>query len=315
MKKLVLEGQGVLKLIDAPTPVATIDQEVINVELAGLGGSEYLGMANPGIRNLPNAMAHGIIGQTSTKRRVAIYPLTGCGQCPECENSTPQLCNEWQMIGVHSDGGFSQQLALPTHSLIDIPDTLSWEQSAFIEPFANSVNAVELSDITSENSVAVIGAGGLGLGVIAACTAQGCSNIVTSDLSSTRIEAAQQLGGNELLNTNTKTFDAVFDTVGSVESRETAIKLTRKSGTCILLGFAEPRIELDGGSFIRNQKRIVGAFAYSKDQFKSAMTLAAKTKPEWVKNLSYDEVQPQLEQFQRGNFETIKAVLRPFLTY
>ena len=148
MKKLVLERQGVLTLVDAPPPVATTDEEVINVELAGLGGSEYLGLAKPGLRKLPNAMAHGIVGQTTSKRRVAVYPISACGKCLQCENDTPQLCIQWQMTGVHSDGGFSQQLAVHKQALVDLPDSLSWEQAAFIEPFANSLNAVELAHLT-----------------------------------------------------------------------------------------------------------------------------------------------------------------------
>ena len=311
MKKLVLEGVNTLVVRDGATPVPTESEETVQVEIAGLGGSEYLALANPGIRCLPNAMAHGIVGRASSGRRVAVYPLMGCEQCDYCLSGMVQLCNEWSMIGVHSDGGFSQQLALPKNSLIDIPSSLSWEQSAFIEPFANSVNAVEIAGVTQDTSVGVIGLGGLGLGAVAACSKLGCDIIHSVDPSRSRTRAAQELGSQCLEYLEEGAFDVVFDTVGTKESRATALRATRKLGCCVLLGFSSPKYEFEASAFIRSQKRMIGSFAFSKDQFVSAILLAGMTKSKWVKSLSFDEVMGQLQDFSRGEFEVIKAVLRP----
>jgi (R,R)-butanediol dehydrogenase/meso-butanediol dehydrogenase/diacetyl reductase len=78
-----------------------------------------------------------------------------------------QLCDEWTLIGVHSDGGFAQKVAVPRESLIELSPELSWEQSAFIEPFANSINAWEISEAQSHNTIAIVGVGSLGLGLVA----------------------------------------------------------------------------------------------------------------------------------------------------
>jgi len=312
VKKLVLEKKETLTLVELALPEPDADHEIVEVELAGIGGSEYLGFRNPGIRVLPNAMAHGIVGTTLDGRRVAVNPLQSCGQCACCSQDLPQLCDNWSMIGVHSDGGFAQQLAVPSSSLVELPASLCWEKAAFIEPFANSVNALDVSDASGDSTVAIIGAGGLGLGLVAACVDVGCREIVISDPSTIRVKAARYLGATSLLKSSSDdTFDLVFDTVGTVSSRACAVAATKRMGTCILLGFGEPQIELDGGALIRAQKRIIGAFAYSMSQFKRAIELAKRCNPEWVESLAFSEVQAQLQKFVADDFSIVKAALRP----
>ena len=85
------------------------DEVVIDVAVAGIGGSEYLGYNNPGIRTLPNIMGHGFAGTTAEGRRVAVNPLRSCGTCAYCRQGLGQLCDDWHLIGVQSDGGFAQQ--------------------------------------------------------------------------------------------------------------------------------------------------------------------------------------------------------------
>ena len=311
MKKLVLEKANVLAVLDTSSPTPKSNESVVQIEAAGLGGSEYLALANPGSRSLPNAMAHGIVGSTSDNRRIAVYPVAGCERCEYCRNGTAQLCDQWRMIGVHSDGGFSQQLAVPQNALVEIPESMSWEQASFIEPFANSINAVELAGVSKNSVIAVIGLGGLGLGVVAACQQIGCTNVSTLEPSSVRSKAAQSFNGVSVEYLDDDAFDVVFDTVGTQKSRCAALNASKKNGTCVLLGFAEAQMEFEAVSFIRKQKRLIGSFAYSMAQFQRAVPLAATTHSEWVNNLSFGDVQTQLEKFLSGNYDVVRAVLRP----
>ncbi|WP_420348767.1 zinc-binding dehydrogenase [Pelagibius sp.] len=307
-----------MSVLEVEPPVAGPDEVVIDVAVAGIGGSEYLGYNNPGIRTLPNIMGHGFAGTTAEGRRVAVNPLRSCGTCEYCRRELRQLCNDWHLIGVQSDGGFAQQVAVPEETLVTLPDDLGWEQAAFVEPFANAVNAWELSGADGGCSVAILGAGGLGLGLVACAAGAGCAQIAVSDLSQTRLDAAAELGAATCGN-DTEThpegsydsYDVVFDTVGSVDSRRRAIDLTRKAGTCVLMGFAAPDLEANAGAFIRSQRRLLGAFVYSMTQFQTAVSLAARCKADWVANLSFAEVEPLLQRYLEGDFSTVKAALRP----
>jgi len=302
-------------VLEVEPPAAEPNAVVIDVAVAGVGGSEYLGYNNPGIRNLPNIMGHGFAGTTAEGRRVAVNPLRSCGTCEYCRRELHQLCDDWHLIGVQSDGGFAQQVAVPEAAMVALPDHLSWEQAAFVEPFANAVNAWELSGADAGCSVAVLGAGGLGLGLVACAAGAGCAQIAVSDLSRTRLDAAAELGatacGNDTEAHPGGSYDVVFDTVGSADSRRQAIELTRKAGTCVLMGFAAPDLEANAGAFIRSQRRLLGAFVYSMTQFQTAVGLAGRCKADWVANLSFAEVEPLLQRYLEGDFSTVKAALRP----
>ncbi len=311
MNALMLEGEKYLALRDIEEPSACSGSEIISVAAVSIGGSEYLGFSNPGIRSLPNIMGHGFSGTTASGKRVAVYPLSGCGNCCYCITDQQQLCDEWSLIGVQSDGGFTQKAVVPKKQLVKLPDDISWEQSVFIEPFANSINAWETSAAASKNTIAVVGAGSLGLGLVALAQASGCTVIHVSELSTARKKASRSLGATHTESVLPETYDIVFDTVGSTETREQAIQATSKGGTCVFLGFASAELNVNVSELIRHQKKLIGSFVYSKRQFTDAIELAKTCDSGWVKNISFKEVEGILKGFLQGDFSHVKVALRP----
>jgi threonine dehydrogenase-like Zn-dependent dehydrogenase len=308
VKALILEDKRKLVLKNVDTPSFSDAEVLIDIEVAGIGGSEYLGFNNPGIRPLPHIMGHGITGLTPEGKRVAIYPLQGCGECVYCKDNRVQLCDKWTLIGVHCDGGFAQKVAIPRELLFELPNELTWEQSAFIEPFANSMNAWEISQASRENSIAIIGAGSLGLGLVACAHAEQCQVIEVSDLSESRLDAAKCLGATKSAESLDGQFDIVFDTVGTQETRALATQLSKKGGKSVFLGFATPMFEVNFAELIRHQKQLLGSFVYSKEHFQKAMHLAKNCQSEWVTNLTFVDVKAQLEKYLNNDFSTVKAV-------
>ncbi len=311
MQALLLEDSLILRLRDFDDPVAGPGEVVVDVAVAGIGGSEYLGYRNPGLRPLPNIMGHGIAGVAPDGGRVAVNPLRGCGACAFCWRGQAQLCDSWSLIGVQSPGGFAQKLSVPEDSLVALPDSITWEQASFIEPFANAVNAWDLAQADPSAAIAVLGAGSLGLGVVASASAAGCKIIQVSDNSAPRLAAAATLGAEAISKQMADTYDIVFDTVGSAESRQAAAALTAKGGRCIFMGFATPTSEIDFAELIRGQKQFIGAFVYSATQFERAIALAGKTQSSWVQNLSFTDVEPLLKRYLKNDFSTLKGALRP----
>ncbi len=311
MQALRLQSTKLLQLQDVPDPVPSPGEVLINIEAVSIGGSEYLGYNNPGLRPLPSIMGHGITGTTPAGQRVAVYPLSGCGVCEFCTADQVQLCDQWALIGVQSDGGFAQRIAVPEQALFPLPAQLSWEQAVFIEPFANAVNAWALAGVCAEDSIAVIGAGSLGLGLVAMARETGCDIVHVRDLSSARIQAACSAGANGTVGRTENRYDVVFDTVGSTETRSSAIKITRNGGKCVFMGFATPDAQINMSEVIRQQKTLIGAFVYSKSQFEQAIERVSCCKDEWVRNISLAEVEGCLTQFLAGKFDTVKIALRP----
>ena len=311
MKSLRLEGKRLLKLREVEEPKVNKSDEVISIEAVGIGGSEYLGFNNPGIRSLPSVMGHGFTGITSDGKRVAVYPLSGCGKCEYCSTGQTQLCDNWLLIGVQSNGGFSQRVSVPKKQLLEIPKTISWEKSVFIEPFANSINAWQRSSANKKDSVAVVGSGSLGLGLVACAHKAGCTDIHVAELSANRRHAAMSLGATRVQTELCDTYDVVFDTVGSAKTRHHAIQATKKGGRCVFLGFEMPEITINMSEVIRHQKALIGSFVYSKQQFLEAMKLVECCDDAWVQNIKFDQVEDHLERFLKGDFSSIKLALRP----
>ncbi|WP_165943598.1 zinc-dependent alcohol dehydrogenase [Roseicella aquatilis] len=310
MRALVLEGPRRLSARSVPMPRPAPGGVLVTVELAGLGGSECAGYAAPGIRPVPSIMGHGIIGTVADGRRVAVNPLRSCRQCRDCRSGQPQRCAAWSMIGVQTDGGCAQAVAVPEDALEELPGDLTWEQAAFAEPFANAVHAWELAG-NPRDRIAILGAGGLGLGLVVCAAVTHSESITIADLSANRLAAAVALGATETGTAIAGHYDFVFDTVGSAETRRAALELTRPGGTCILLGFAAPLLEIEAGRFIRSERRLLGSFAYSDREFRSGLELAARCSPDWVESLAFDEVEPFLKRCLAGDFSIVKAVLRP----
>lgn len=313
MKALVLEAADQLVLRDIAEPVPGPDESLIKMEIAGIGGSETLALQNPGIRPLPNVMGHSVVGTNPDGVRVAVNPLSGCGSCGWCEREAAHLCDNWQMIGVHSHGALAEYVVVPDSAVEKVPGELSWEQASFIEPFANSISAWEkVSQDLGDGHVLVIGAGSLGLGIVA-CSApdQSSDQILVVEPSAERMAAAEHLGGQTCHDTETRQFDVVFDTVGSVETRALALRLANKHARVVSMGFAAPVHDVAMNELIRNEHRLMGSFAYSHDQFKRAIDLASAVDSQFVTNLGWEQVGSVLRGFADQDHKIVRAALRP----
>lgn len=310
MKALKLIEKERLILEEIKVPILEKGEALVKIEITGIGGSEYLGYNNPGIRNLPNIMGHGICGETNDGIRVAINPLLGCNNCVYCNKNLKQLCSNWKLIGVQLNGGFAQKIAVPKTTLIELPDEVNWEQSCFIEPFANAINAWEIAGIKNKRKVLIIGAGSIGLGLVACAKNEKHSETYILEKSKQRNEAAETIGAKKVINKENY-YDLVFDTVGSIETKSDAFKFMKPNGKCIFLGFATKQFEINFSELIRMQYQIIGSFVFSMQQFLSAVDLVKLTKNEWVKNLKFEDVETQLKIFLKDDFSVIKSALRP----
>ncbi len=239
-----------------------------------------------------------------------MFPLIGCGRCRYCGRGNTQQCDSWTLIGVQRDGGLAERVAVPEASLVELPGELTWEQSAFVEPFANSIGAWDKVSIGTKDNVLVIGAGGLGLVARASRSAMDQS-VEIIDPSDPRVDAAEELGATRCVDDRTRRFDYVFDTVGSAETRALALAVADKGGTVVLLGFAAPIQELPANEVIRHEQHVVGSFVYNIGQFRQAVDLARVTADSFVTSLGWHDVPGALVAFERGDHNVVKAVLRP----
>jgi 2-desacetyl-2-hydroxyethyl bacteriochlorophyllide A dehydrogenase len=311
MRALVLKEKYKLELSHISIPEKQQDHELVKVEVCGLGGSECLAYQNPGVRPLPHVMGHSIAGLTVDNRKVAVYPLLSCGDCEFCDSHQENLCKDWSLIGVHSNGGLSEYVNIPSNKLIDIPDDISWKQLAFLEPFANALHAWNLSGANEDKKIAIIGAGGIGLGLTVCAKQAGCSIIAIDESSVIRQNVANNCGATHTLSQAEEPFDIVFDTVGSEASRDKAIELTKKGGSIIFMGFYSNLYTVNVPAIIRDQKKLCGSFAFNVKEFIKAIDLIRFCDAEWVKSICLEEVEVHLQTFANGIFDVVKLAAFP----
>lgn len=131
--------------------------------------------------------------------RVAVDPAQPCGRCEMCDQGHPNLCWRLHFCGVHPDGGsFCEWMHMPAHSCFPLPDALDFTQGALLEPLGVAIHAVDLSRIRVGDSVAIIGAGPIGLLILKLARMSGAGQVFISDRFPWRLALAQRFGGTPI---------------------------------------------------------------------------------------------------------------------
>jgi len=147
-------------------------------------------------------------------RHVTALPLIGCGRCLACLAGEPAHCTSGDMVGVGgSPGGFAEYVRVHQRETIGLPEQLDPALGALVEPLAVGLHAVERAHIRSGDKVLVVGAGPVGLSVLAWAARSGASEVVVSDSSAVRREAATQFGATHTVDPDSEPLEPRYDVV------------------------------------------------------------------------------------------------------
>jgi L-iditol 2-dehydrogenase len=159
--------------------------------------------------------------------RVAVAPNIGCGICDFCVSGNTHLCLQYKALGIHQPGFFAEYVKIPENfvrqgNVVEIPDTLSFEEAALTEPLACVFNAFEKSRMRPGDAVLIIGAGPIGLMHAKMAQTAGVEKIMINDLSLERLELCRRL-------------DAAFITIESETLKEDVASLTEGRGVDVCI--------------------------------------------------------------------------------
>lgn len=294
MKALVLEEYNRLAYKEMPDPQAGPDDVLIRVKAAGICGSDVHGMdGSTGRRIPPLIMGHeaaGVIADVGSNeklykpgQRVTFDSTVYCGQCFYCRRGDINLCDQRRVLGVSCDdyrqhGTFAEYVTVPRHIVYPLPDGITFEQSAMVEPCSVAFHAVAITPLSLNDTAVVVGAGIIGLLVIQTLRASGCGQIIAVDLESERLALARQLGADRDLNpaeedavavikkiTGNRGAEAAFDAVGLNESLQTALRSLRKGGALTLIGNLKSQVELALQTVVTGEITLRGSCASCGD--------------------------------------------------
>jgi L-iditol 2-dehydrogenase len=305
MKALLLEEYKKLVFTDMPAPVTAPNEVLIAVKACGICGSDVHGMdGSTGRRRPPIVMGHeasGIIAEAgnAVKKwtvgdRVTFDSTIYCGRCNFCQAGEINLCDNRRVLGVscgeyRQHGAFAEFVAVPEHILYRLPNGVSFEHAALVEPFAIALHAIRRVSVGPEDTVVVVGAGMIGLALVQALRATGCGRLIVVDVAEDRLAMAREFGATETVNSSSSDAakaildcaQVAFEAVGISATVGMAMESLRKGGRLALVGNLAQKIEFPLQAAVTREISIYGSCA-SRGEYPSALELlaAGKLKPD-----------------------------------
>ncbi|MBQ7260624.1 MAG: alcohol dehydrogenase catalytic domain-containing protein, partial [Lachnospiraceae bacterium] len=240
MKAWVLEDIGNFTYKETDPPKPQKDEALVRVRNCGICGSDIPRVYKDGAHVMPLVIGHEFSGEVVSAgddsnrnwegKRVGIYPLIPCMRCPQCLEGHFEMCRNYGYLGSRRDGGFAEYAAVPVWNLIDLPDSVSFEQAAMLEPMAVASHAIRSLSVSKRDTIAVYGQGTIGLFITMLLLAEGHTDVFVFANHELQIEKALQLGvpddnicnirNNDPLKwaferTCGRGFDSSFEAVGS----------------------------------------------------------------------------------------------------
>jgi (R,R)-butanediol dehydrogenase/meso-butanediol dehydrogenase/diacetyl reductase len=220
--------------------------------------------------------------------RVTVYPLLSCGQCYVCKMGLPHVCRDLKLIGIDTDGAFAEYVLAAEDAVIRIPDELSDEEGALIEPLAVCIHAAHMSRLQVGDSVVVTGAGPIGLLMAMVARASGATKVVVTEVARSRIAVAQELGFT-VLNaadenlvaqvlglTKGRGGDVVFEATGHPSVAPYLMELVRIRGQIVQVGIFKQPVPIDMRALNFHEVDLIGSRVYTLEDFDRAIALAAE---------------------------------------
>ncbi|HUI43660.1 MAG TPA: alcohol dehydrogenase catalytic domain-containing protein [Terriglobia bacterium] len=289
MRVAYLTGVRQLAIRDAPEPqLANADDVLLRIDAVGVCGSDLhyytTGRIGFQVLNFPETVGHECAGTVLAAgpavrglrvgQRVAIDPLIACGQCDQCLAGREHTCRRQMFLGCpgQAPGALAERLVMPARCCYPVPDSVTAEQAAMVEPFSVALHSRNQARLGPGAKLAILGSGPIGLAVLLACRAakDGSSyRVYATDLVEERLQAAAQAGadwtGNPrredvvraMIQSAQLGLDAVFECAGQQETLDQAVELLKPGGTLVMVGIPElDRVSFDPHALRRHELEI-----------------------------------------------------------
>ncbi len=308
MKAALWYEKGDVRVEEIDEPKILKDSVKIKVKWCGICGSdlhEYLGgpifipvgQPHPLSGNkAPVVLGHEFsgevveVGEGVTKfksgDRVLVEPIVACGKCPACLEGKYNLCSS---LGFHglcgSGGGLAEYTVFPEEFIHKIPDDMSYEQAALVEPMAVALHSIRMANFKAGDTALVLGSGPIGLATIECLKSAGARLVIVLQRKSIRQEYAKKAGADVVLDPNEVDIveevkkltdgvgvDASFETTGAKIGFDIGVNSLKYAGTMVITSIWENEISFNPNLLVFTEKNIVGTIAY-RHEFPSTIAL------------------------------------------
>ncbi|WAH37966.1 NAD(P)-dependent alcohol dehydrogenase [Alicyclobacillus dauci] len=292
MKVAVMTDIHKVELEERPVPSLGSNDVLVKVMAVGVCGSDVHYYDHGRIGNFvvekPIILGHecagvvAAVGEEVTRfkvgDRVAVEPGVTCGRCEYCKSGRYNLCKEVEFLATPPfDGSFAQYIKHREDFLFPLPDNMTFEEGALVEPFSVGIHACKRARVQPGSTVAILGMGPVGLMAVVAAKCFGAAQIYVTDIEPARLEAAKRLGATEAFNvkdvdavaeikrlTHDAGVDVAIETAGNPRALQTGLAAVRPGGALAIVGLpAQDEIPLNVPLISSYEIDIHGIFRYA----------------------------------------------------
>jgi len=262
-------GPDSVELVDLDEPPGT--GELITMRSISICSSDFTYLKY-GCRKI---MGHELAGVRADGTPVMVEGLLGCMECPQCLDGHYNLCHQISSnaLGASIDGGMAEQFRAPSLRLLPLPDGLDVRDACLVDAAAVSWHALNLARTAPGRSVAVVGAGALGLMAVAGARYMGVETIDLEARHPHQKVAGERLGAH----VGTKGhYDVVVEAAGTPESMARATELVGPRGMVVVLGVHRGNVTIDWNHLFHKEAAVVPSLGYCRHEGTVEMIESAK---------------------------------------
>ncbi|WP_163580910.1 zinc-binding alcohol dehydrogenase family protein [Gracilibacillus saliphilus] len=336
MQVIRCEEAHQFKKVEQEMPSLATDKDVlINIKYIGVCGTDI--HAYNGVQpffNYPRILGHELSGEVielgsqvenvKNGDKVVVIPYMECGECVACRKGKTNCCTDMKVLGVHIDGGMREYISVPSDHVLKV-NNIDLAEAALVEPLSIGAHAVRRSKIGEGDTVLVIGAGPIGLGVMKFAKLKG-TKVIAMDVNQERLQFCEKWANvdgtvdaldnaesaiSEL--TNGDYPDVVFDATGNKQSMTNAFQLVSHGGQLVYVGLVKDVISFEDPEFHKREMSLLGSRNATIQDFDYVITQMEKgnvdTKALITHRLQLADVPEKFEDILDPQKKVIKALV------
>ncbi len=282
MKALFLTAVGQTEIREIEKPSLGPEEVLLKIGMVGFCGGDLNGFKGLfELQEYPNVLGHevgGTIEQMGSKvpesfkigNRVTVYPYLNCGTCISCRKGRRNACQDNKTMGVRRPGAMTRYIAIHWQDLFT-SEKLSLKELALVEPLTVGFHAAARGRVSSQDRVAVIGCGIVGMGAIASAVNRG-AEVIAIDIDDSKMDIAKKIGVAHTINTSREDLhkalmritdgdgpDVIIEAVGNAMTYRAAVDEVAYTGRVVCIGYAKSAVEFNTGIFVRKEIEILGS--------------------------------------------------------
>lgn len=339
MKCVKITDKRMVELSEMDAPISKNGSVVFKVEACGICGSDIHNWENGEPKGL--VMGHEFAGTVidpgsredlSVGDKMTGLPISPCGVCEACKTNNPQYCratwNKAVGLSIDNPGGYGEVSACRADMVKKVPNNMSNEEIAMVEPTAVSFHAVNLTKVNENSKVLIIGGGIIGLMCAEFAKLKGAKYVALLETNNKRGNKAINYGKVDeyynaldektiptLIEKTNGGFDIVFECCGNAPAVTEAIMTVKPGGNIVLVGVSSVPVNVPLVMSVMGEITMQGAIAYTVKEFEECIKLISEKQIDVIKYVDdivgLDSVQKSLEILTSGEDSAVKIIIKP----